>query len=82
VPAPQLIVTAPGEQFAKGSPLFKALVDAAAKLKGKIVMVVAKTESDNCKPIIDYFGLDKELKTPQVGGRGALAGWGVEHASW
>ena len=43
-------------------------MDAAAKLKGKIVMVVAKTESDNGKPIIDYFGLDKELKTPQVGG--------------
>ena len=41
-------------------------MEAAGKLKGKVVMVVAKTESDNGKPIIDYFGLDKSKKEPQV----------------
>lgn len=39
---------------------------AASKLKGKIVLVVAKTESENGKPIIDYFGLDKTKKEAQV----------------
>lgn len=28
--------------------------------------MTAKLESDNGKPIIDYFGLDKEAKGPQV----------------
>jgi len=28
--------------------------------------VTAKTESENAKPIIDYFGLDKSKSEPQV----------------
>lgn len=40
----QVIVTAPGEAFAKGSDLFKALLDAAKELKGKIIFVSAAGE--------------------------------------
>ena len=29
-------------------------------------MVIAKTESENGKPIVQFFGLETELKTPQV----------------
>ena len=41
-PPLQVIVTAPGEMFAKGADLFNALVEASGKLKGKVVMVTAK----------------------------------------
>ncbi len=30
------------------------------------LQVTAKTESENAKPIIDYFGLDKSKSEPQV----------------
>lgn len=70
----QVIITAPGAQFAKDSELFKALQEASAQLKGKVVMVTAKAESDNGKPIIDYFGLDKEATVPQVVGFDSGAG--------
>lgn len=70
----QVIITAPGAQFAKDAPLFKTLLEASSKLKGKVVMVTAKLESDNGKPIIDYFGLDKEAKGPQVVGFDSGAG--------
>ena len=37
-----------------------------SQFKGKVVMVIAKTESENGKPIVQFFGLETELKTPQV----------------
>ncbi|KAI7840070.1 hypothetical protein COHA_006200 [Chlorella ohadii] len=70
----QVIVTAPGEAFKKDSKLFKALVGAASELKGKIIFVTAKTESENAKPIIDYFGLDKSKSEPQIVGFDSGAG--------
>jgi protein disulfide-isomerase A1 len=70
----QVIVTAPGEEFKKGSALFKALLGAAKELKGQIIFVTAKTESDNAKPIIDYFGLDKSKTEPQIVGFDSGAG--------
>jgi len=70
----QVIITAPGANFAKDAALFKTLLEASTQLKGKVVMVTAKTESDNGKPIIDYFGLDKEAKDPQVVGFDSSAG--------
>lgn len=70
----QVIVVARGETFAKGSDLFKTLLEASSQLKGKVVMVTAKAESDNGKPIVDYFGLDKESKDTQVVGFDSGAG--------
>jgi hypothetical protein len=78
-PSGQVIVTAPGALFAKGADLFNALVEASGKLKGKVVLVTAKTESDNGKPIVDYFGLDVESKEPQVGAAGG--GYGFRRPS-
>ncbi|KAI3433908.1 hypothetical protein D9Q98_003710 [Chlorella vulgaris] len=70
----QVIIVAPGESFAKGSDLFNTLVEASSKLKGKIVMVTAKVEGDNGKPIIDYFGLDKDSTDTQVVGFDSAGG--------
>ncbi|PSC75600.1 disulfide isomerase-like 1-4 [Micractinium conductrix] len=70
----QVIVTAPGELFAKDGELFKTLVGVSSKLKGKVVLVTAKTESDNGKPIMDYFGLSKDATEPQVVGFDSGAG--------
>lgn len=41
-------MTAPGEAFAKGSDLFKALIDAAKELKGKIIFVSAAGNGASC----------------------------------
>ncbi len=64
----QVIVVAPAESFEEKSALRKDLIAASAKTKGTIVWVVAHSTAETADPIINYFGLDKELKTPQVVG--------------
>lgn len=49
-------MTAPGKAFEKGSDLYKALVAAANKLKGKVIFVTAKTE--RCAGVVGSGALD------------------------
>jgi len=64
----QVIVVAPAESFAEKAALRKDLITASDKTRGKIVWVIAHSTADTAEPIINYFGMDKELKTPQVVG--------------
>ncbi|KAG7671716.1 hypothetical protein Ndes2526B_g07391 [Nannochloris sp. 'desiccata'] len=64
----QVIVIAPADSFAEKAALRKDLIAASDKTRGKIVWVIAHSTADTAEPIINYFGLDKELKTPQVVG--------------
>ncbi len=64
----QVIVVAPSESFAEKAALRKDLITASSKTKGKVVWVTAHAGAATAEPIINYFGLDKELKTPQVVG--------------
>jgi len=74
----QIIVVAPAESFAEKAALRKDLIAASGKTRGKVVWVTAHSTAESADPIMNYFGLDKELTTPQV--VGFLASKGKKYA--
>jgi protein disulfide-isomerase A1 len=64
----QVIVAAPGAAFAAGAPLVKALTEAAAKTRGKVVLVTSRVDEPTAEPVLNFFGLDKDAAEPQVVG--------------
>lgn len=70
----QVIVAAPSEAFKSDGALIKAITEAANKLRGRIVMVISKTDSEDATPILNFFGLGKENNEPQVVGFAASEG--------
>lgn len=64
----QVILVGPAEQFAKGSPVNKAVLKAAASQKGQVIYVLADREGPDAEPILEFFNLKKDLdaKEPQV----------------
>jgi hypothetical protein len=64
----QVILVGPAEQFAKGSPVNKAVLKAAAAQKGKVIYVLADRDGPDAEPILEFFSLKKDLdaKEPQV----------------
>lgn len=64
----QVIIVAPADAFAEKSALRKDIIAASEKTKGKIVWVAGHTTAETADPIINYFSLNKEVKTPQVVG--------------
>jgi len=64
----QVIIVSQDDDFKVGAALRKAIVDASAKTRGKIVWVTNPIGNQGGAPIITYFGLDKESKEPQVVG--------------
>lgn len=66
--AAQVIVAAPSAAFAEGAPLVKALREAAAKTRGKVVLVTSRVDEPAAEPVLNFFGLDKEAAGPQVVG--------------
>ncbi|GAB4818071.1 hypothetical protein N2152v2_005117 [Parachlorella kessleri] len=64
----QVIVGAPGKLLEKGSELVAALKEVSKAFRGELVFVISKVESDDAKPVLNFFGLDAEKQEPQVVG--------------
>lgn len=64
----QVIIVATPESFEKGADLRKAIEEASGATRGQVVWVTGKTDSAAADPIINYFGLNKESKEPQMVG--------------
>lgn len=74
----QIIVVAPQEALAEGGAVRKEILAASAKTRGKVVWVITNPDAETAEPIINFFGLDKESKDPQV--VGFLASGGKKYA--
>ncbi len=62
----QIIMVASVEQLEKGSPLTKAARAAHAKVKGKVIFVIADRAGEAAEPIIEFFGLPRDSEELQV----------------
>lgn len=65
IPA-QIIIVASVEQLEKGSPLTKAARAAHAKVKGKVIFVIADRAGEAAEPIVEFFGLPRDSEELQV----------------
>ena len=74
----QIIVVAPAESFSEKGAVRKEILGASEKTRGKVVWVTAKPDDESAKPIVDFFGLDKESTEAQV--VGFLASSGKKYA--
>jgi protein disulfide-isomerase A1 len=63
-----IIMVGSAEQLKKGSALTKAALAAHAKVKGKVIFVLADRAGDAAEPIVEFFGLPRESEEPQVVG--------------
>lgn len=63
----QVIIAAPAADVKAGSELVKA-IEGAKENKGKVVTVLSDFASAESAPVLDFFGFDKESKTPLVAG--------------
>ena len=69
----QIIIAAPADDTKKGSDLVKA-IEGAKENRGKVVTVLSDMASADAAPVLEFFGFDKESKTPMVAGFLASAG--------
>lgn len=64
----QIIVVAPSDTLKADASLRKDIEASAAKTRGKVVWVTSPADDESAAPIINFFGLDKDAKDPQVVG--------------
>jgi protein disulfide-isomerase A1 len=70
----QVIVVAPSAMFEPKAALYKDVVAASSKTRGRVVWVTAKPDVESAAVVLNYFGLDKDVKDPQVVGFFATGG--------
>lgn len=69
----QIIIAAPSNDIKKGSDLTKA-IEGAKENRGKVVTVLSDIAAPDAAPVLEFFGFDKESKSPMVAGFLASSG--------